>query len=464
MSARLSLVTLVLWCFTSAVFTTQPPRFNYQSKLTGTDGLPLMGPHAIYFTIWSPGNEAVPNGGVQRYGEVTTITAVNGVVNHVIGTGDYSIFGAPLDDTVFNRSTDILLQVAVDTPDNIILPRTRLESVPFAVTARNADKAGNGVPSGYSILGGSPTAPDGFTATGSILSSGWVSRAPMPAGTSRVGLAVLDGKIFAIGGSQGPVTDQNVRYDTATNTWLTRASMPTPREHVTCGEFNGLIHAIGGYSPNGGIGALDLNEVYNPVTNTWGTSQPMATKRGYHSGAVVNGKIYAIGGFDNTFQPISSVEAYDPYSNTWTPLTDMPTARYGAASAVVKDRIYVCGGTGASGVITSATEEFNPASGMWSVKAPMPVAISAGAAAELNGKIYVIGGQTQSASSADVWVYDPAFDSWTLGPPLPVYRTLLGACSASGRIYVIGGAEESTSYSKRNEELAGGVWYVHTRN
>lgn len=455
----------VLIMLTSLAAATQPVRFNYQAKLTDANGLPLEGPHAMYFSIWSPGGVGTPNGGTQWYGEVTTVTITKGVANHVVGTGDDSFFGVPLDDVVFNRDTDILLQVAVDVSSNIILPRTLLQSVPFAVTSRSADTAANGVPAEYSILGRSAIPPAGFSATGSIIFPTWVLRTPMPVGTSRIGLAAVGGKLYAIGGNQGTVTNQNVEYDTGTNTWTTKASMFTQREHPTCSEIDGLIYTVGGYTPNGGVGALAVNEVYYPATNTWGTSQPMSSIRASHVAAVYNGKIYVFGGFDNSFQPNNTVEVFDPSMNQWTPGSAMPTPRYGAASAIVNGKVYVCGGITTGGANTPANEEYDASTDMWTPKAPMPFGISSAAGAALDGKIYVVGGYSSSAALTDTWIYDPASDTWTLGPPImAAYRVLLGACTASGRIYAIGGADDTSSYGKRTEELSSGIFYVHSKN
>jgi hypothetical protein len=54
----------------------------------------------------------------------------------------------------------------------------------------------------------------------------WVGKANMT--TARFGLAVgvVNGKIYAIGGSSGNRTEVE-EYDPVTNTWATKASMPT---------------------------------------------------------------------------------------------------------------------------------------------------------------------------------------------------------------------------------------------
>lgn len=50
---------------------------------------------------------------------------------------------------------------------------------------------------------------------------------------------------------------------------------------------------------------------YDPANNTWTTKASMSTARVGPAAAAVNGKIYAIGGYDNTGNPVATVEEYD---------------------------------------------------------------------------------------------------------------------------------------------------------
>lgn len=71
----------------------------------------------------------------------------------------------------------------------------------------------------------------------------WMSRASMPTARAFFGVAVVDEKIFAIGGAGGV----NEVYDPATDTWATRKPMPNPRCFATT-LYEGKIYCIGGYS------------------------------------------------------------------------------------------------------------------------------------------------------------------------------------------------------------------------
>jgi len=51
----------------------------------------------------------------------------------------------------------------------------------------------------------------------------WTTLEPMPTARSGIGVAVVDGKIYAI------VSGVNYEYDPSTGSWTTKTPMPTPR-------------------------------------------------------------------------------------------------------------------------------------------------------------------------------------------------------------------------------------------
>ena len=57
----------------------------------------------------------------------------------------------------------------------------------------------------------------------------WRTMARMPTARSGLGVAVVEGKIYAIGGSNPGYLGTNEMYDPETDTWTTKASMPNPR-------------------------------------------------------------------------------------------------------------------------------------------------------------------------------------------------------------------------------------------
>src|SRR5262249_12590832 len=92
-------------------------------------------------------------------------------------------------------------------------------------------------------------------------------------------------------------------YDPVTNTWTAGAPMPTARGNLAAAVVNGKIYAIGGSGTYtdfqagtnvvATFDALATVEAYDPATDTW-SSAPLGPGGTGLAAAAVNGKIYAI--------------------------------------------------------------------------------------------------------------------------------------------------------------------------
>ena len=90
----------------------------------------------------------------------------------------------------------------------------------------------------------------------------WVSKASMHEARSGVGTAVMNGKIYVIGGTnQEGFRATNEEYDPETNTWTFEAPMPTARSAFGIAVYQNKIYCIGGYT--NGFSATGVNEVYD---------------------------------------------------------------------------------------------------------------------------------------------------------------------------------------------------------
>jgi hypothetical protein len=133
----------------------------------------------------------------------------------------------------------------------------------------------------------------------------------MPIAAGVVSSAVVDGKIYVMGGglagSAGSAT--TFVYDPKGDSWTQKANMPTARMGSCACALGGIVYVIGG-TPYGGGPALTTAEAYNLATNTWVTIPDMLTPRKYPAGAVTNGKLYVAGGLGSA--PVATVEVYTP--------------------------------------------------------------------------------------------------------------------------------------------------------
>lgn len=287
----------------------------------------------------------------------------------------------------------------------------------------------------------------------------WVSKAPLNVAMSGLGAAVVNGRIYAIGGyalnatggyGLNGIIGTNEEYDAATDTWTNKTSMPTPRYDFAIATYNNKIYCIGGFLPDGST--TGINEAYDPSTDTWQTRMPMPTNRAEMNANDVNGRIYVIGG--RTGGPYSTVnitEVYDPVSDSWTQGESMPYPLVSYASAVVDNKIYVIGGQDEfrSDMNVAFNQIYDPQTDNWSQGAPIPVPTLAAAGATTGlvapKRIYVIGGSAGFGEGSNQnYVYDTQANVWTNATLMPTARYTPAVAVVNDQLYVIGGGDAMT--------------------
>jgi len=231
------------------------------------------------------------------------------------------------------------------------------------------------------------------------------------------------------------------------NTWVTKAPMHQTRGYLGVAAVNGRIYAIGGSTQQGSSpddlkgGAVGTNEEYSPATNTWTSKAPMLTPRYFFATAVYQNKIYCIGGYTSNGTATGANEAYDPVTGTWATKASIPTALSGYSSTVVDNKIYV--------IDSNLNQIYNSETDTWSQGASAPSRIGCSKAGATNGvnapKLIYVLGQDYSFSEPPYvnCVYDPANDTWTTGAAVPTKRTGFGVAVVNDVLYAIGGSTET---------------------
>jgi N-acetylneuraminic acid mutarotase len=183
--------------------------------------------------------------------------------------------------------------------------------------------------------------------------------APLPAGRDRGagGIVAYQGRLYLAGGFHaGASVAFFDRYDPATNSWTSLPDLPEPRDHVSAAVVNGRMYVIGGrtygkvFRPN--------NDAFDFATGRWTTGlAPLPTLRSGTATAVFGTEIAVIGG-ERSGATFSTVEAYDTATNTWRTLTSMPTARHGIQAAMYHGGAYIAdGGTRSGGGAATAVQQ-----------------------------------------------------------------------------------------------------------
>ena len=116
-----------------------------------------------------------------------------------------------------------------------------------------------------------------------------------------------------------------------TRTWTQVAPMWSKRCRLGVASLNGKLYACGGYD---GSVFLKTVEAYDPVTNKWTLVAPMNVKRSRVALVANCGKLYAIGGYDG-YTNLNTVEVYDPEKNKWSFAPNMIAHEGGVGVGVI---------------------------------------------------------------------------------------------------------------------------------
>jgi hypothetical protein len=284
----------------------------------------------------------------------------------------------------------------------------------------------------------------------------WATKAPMPTARGYLGVAVVNEKIYAIGGivlvyqdasrTESREIGTNEEYDPTTNNWTSKTPMPIPSSHFATAVYNNKIYCIGGA----------LNQVYNPATDSWENKTPMPIPKIPGQANVVNDKIYVfVSSCDGS--PNSTLnEVYDPISDSWTLKASMPVGVDGV-SAVYENRIYLIGSyfvgssLDAKGHIIEPhsvpiTQVYYPENDSWRSKGALGPSFGVKSVAittfGINApkKIYVFynpyGWDVNSFMNQ---VYDPEKDTWISGASFSIGRMGFGVAVVNDLLCVIGG-------------------------
>ncbi len=182
----------------------------------------------------------------------------------------------------------------------------------------------------------------------------WSSIAGLARPRGAISAIVLDGKIHLLGGRDVRSVEWHEIYDPHTDKYTFLAGMRGStgtqpfvgqRDHMGVAVVDGKIHAIGGRMDSYDFNT-SLNAVYDPKSDAWSFRTPMPTARSGPSCVYYKGKIVVFGG-EATGRVFGTNEIYDPASDTWEAGTPMRVPRHGlhgATCALIGDNVHVPGG------------------------------------------------------------------------------------------------------------------------
>jgi len=202
-------------------------------------------------------------------------------------------------------------------------------------------------------------------------------------------------KIYVFGGRSGnrpqDVLASVEMYDLEKHQWVRRASMPTPREGLAVAVLDEKIYAIGGSNADG---ILRTVERYDPEHDQWepDSTSLVRPRRGF-SAFTCDDMIIVVGGESN-FGPLPFIEKYEEEAQQWRELNLrllIPRAFYGGVKT--DHNILIIAGESPAGTVP-AVESFNTRENKLTlaVSFALPLAREKFTCVVVDNRIYAFGG------------------------------------------------------------------------
>nr|CAB3259663.1 kelch-like protein 18 [Phallusia mammillata] len=246
---------------------------------------------------------------------------------------------------------------------------------------------------------------------------------------------ILD-MIFAVGGltSAGEALNTVEKYTPIVGRWELVASMRTCRSRVGVAVLAGQLYAVGGYD---GTNRLNTVEIYLPDTDEWCDIKPMQEKRSALGCVAHDDQLFVCGGYDG-IASLSSCEVYRPHTQAWDKVANMNKSRSAAAVAVFESSVYVLGGHDGLSIFNSI-EFYDQKQDKWCLSVPMLSKRCRHGVASLQGRMFVFGGYDGQKFLNSVEVFDRVTNQWCFLAPMSLRRSRVGVAVSGGKIYALGG-------------------------
>ena len=202
----------------------------------------------------------------------------------------------------------------------------------------------------------------------------------LPGGPKLTGLAMVEhqGKLYRVGGFTAKNKDDADQslwsqdsfacFDPATGAWTDLPAMPTPRSSHDAAIIDGKLYVVGGWNMQGAdkttwqttalVCDLNLSEL------KWNEIPTPPFQRRAVSVAAFQGKLYVVGGMQESGSTTTEVSVYDPAAKTWSAAPTMNGTGmegFGTSSFAAGDRLVVTSMSGAVQVLSPDGTQWIPA-------------------------------------------------------------------------------------------------------
>ena len=153
-------------------------------------------------------------------------------------------------------------------------------------------------------------------------------------------LVSCEGKIYRVGGLNARNARKEeadlhsvaefARFDPNTNTWTALPSLPAPRSSHDAAVLDGKIYVVGGWNLSGDSSTGEWQSdalVYDLAAGDKGKWEKLPAppfQRRALAVAAWNNRIWVVGGMDEIAEIKRSVYSFDPQTNTWAEAAELP--------------------------------------------------------------------------------------------------------------------------------------------
>lgn len=324
----------------------------------------------------------------------------------------------------------------------------------LAVACGNGGAASPATTTTTMVAGLGTTPPEATSTTAAAPPATWQPRGSAPTPRQEVASAVLDGRVWVIGGlTAAGATAVVESYDPVTDRWAAGPALPVAVHHAAATVYQGEIVVAGGFSAGASLYAQPSERVLALRAGRWIDLPPLRRPRGAAAAAVAGGMLVVAGGRDSTAL-IGPTEIYD--GAAWRDGSPMPTRRDHLSAVSDGRSLFTVGGRFLTpGATSAAFERYDPATDGWERLPAMPTARGGQGAALAAGRVIVAGGEDPTGVHAEVEAYDISTQTWTALPSLPTPRHGLAVERVGDQVVaLVGGTAFGVAPSTRAEALA----------
>ncbi|XP_078061905.1 kelch-like protein 6 [Mustelus asterias] len=187
--------------------------------------------------------------------------------------------------------------------------------------------------------------------------------------------------------SGGKETQHEVwKYNASLNKWIQVEYLNTGRWRHKMAVLSGKVYALGGFD---GITRLNSVEAYDPFHNCWSEVVPLLVNVSSFAATTYNKKLYVIGGGPNGKLATDRTQCYDPAANKWSLRSPMPVEAKCINAVTFNDHIYVVGGA------MKALYSYSPAEDSWTLVTQFGHERASCGIAACNNKLFITGGRDE---------------------------------------------------------------------